>query len=50
MMQSISSGNCVHVYNTRIVNLFDLELHLINTKSLIKNKLKDSLGELTNFR
>ena len=50
MMQSISSGNCVYVYNTRIVNLFDPELHLINTKSLIKNKLKDSLGELTNFR
>ena len=50
MMQSISSDNCVHVYNIKILNLFDPELHLINTKSVIKSKLKDSLRELRNSR
>ena len=40
MIQSYSSSNCVHQYNTEILNLFDLELQLINTKPMIKSKLK----------
>ena len=40
MIQSCSSSNCVHQYNTEILNLFDLELQLINTKPMIKSKLK----------
>ena len=40
-MQSDSSDNCVHRYNIEILNLFDPELKLINTKPMIKNKLKN---------
>ena len=40
------SDKCVHRYNVEILNLFDPELLLINTKSLIKNKLKELLTEL----
>ena len=50
MMESISSDNCVYVYNIKILNLFYPELHLINTKTVIKSKLKDSLRELRNSR
>ena len=39
-VQSNSSDNCVHHYNVEILNLFDPELQLINTKPVIKNKLK----------
>ena len=42
MMQSNFSDNCVHHYNIEILNLFDPELQLINTKPLIENKLKSS--------
>ena len=34
----------------RILNIFDLELQLINTKTMIKNKLKDLLSELKKFK
>ena len=40
-MQSDSSDNCVHHYNIEILNPFDPELKLINTKPMIKNKLKN---------
>ena len=39
MMQSNCSDKFVHPYNIEIC-LFDLELELINTKPMIKNKLK----------
>ena len=45
-MQSNSSDNCVHYYNFEILNLFDPELQLINTKPIIKNKLRELLTEL----
>ena len=45
-VQSNSSDNCVHHYNVEILNLFDPELQLINTKLVIKNKLKELLSEL----
>ena len=40
MMQSSSSDNCLCHYNIKVLNLFDPELQLINTKPIIKNKLK----------
>ena len=46
MMQSNSSDNCVHHYNVEVLNLFDTELQLINTKPMIKSKLKELLSEL----
>ena len=49
-MQSSSSEFCVHRYNTMIFNLFDPELQLINTKPMIKNKLKELLNELKKFK
>ena len=39
-MQSNSSDNCIHCYNDEISNIFDPELQLINTKSMINNKIK----------
>ena len=45
-MQSTSSDNCVHHYNIEVLNIFDPELQLINTKPMIKNKLKELLSEL----
>ena len=36
MMESNSSDNCVNCYNIMILNLFCLELQLINTKPMIK--------------
>ena len=45
VVQSYSSNNCIHHYNVKILNFFDLELQLINTKSEIKNKLKRFLNE-----
>ena len=36
-VQSNSSNNCVHHYNVEILNLFDPELQLINTKPVIMN-------------
>ena len=49
-MQSSSSHNCIHLYNVEISNLFDPELKLINTKPMIKNKLKELLNELKKFK
>ena len=49
-VQSNSSDNCVHHYNVEILNLFDPELQLINTKPMIKNKLKELLSELKKFK
>ena len=40
-MQSRSSDNCAHCYNIETLNLFDPELQLINTKPMIKRKLKE---------
>ena len=48
-MQPHSSDKCVHGYNIEILNFFDLELQLINTKSMTKNKLKALLNELDNI-
>ena len=45
MMQSSSSDNCICHYNIKILNLFDPEWKLINTKSIIKNKLKELLSK-----
>ena len=49
-VQSNSSDNCVHHYNIEILNLFDPELQLINTKPVIKNKLKELSSELKKFK
>ena len=45
-LQSHSSNNCIYFYNVEILNLFDPELQLINTKPMIKNKLKELISEL----
>ena len=50
MMQSNSFDNCVHHYHIEISNLFDPELQLINTKPIIKNKLKKLLMALKKFK
>ena len=52
-MQSNSADICIHHYNVDILNLFDRELQLINTKPVIKNiksKLKELLSELEKFK
>ena len=50
IMHSISSDKYVHHCNIEILNLFYLELQLINTKPTIKNKLKELLNELKKFK
>ena len=40
IIQSNSSDNCVYCFNIMILNLLDPELQALNTKSMIKNKLK----------
>ena len=45
-----SSDNCLRRYNVKILNIFDPELQLINTKPIIKNKLKELLSELKKFK
>ena len=42
-MQPSSSNNCVHCSNIKILKTFDPELQLINTKLIIKSKLKELL-------
>ena len=37
-VQSNSSDNYIRHYNVKILNLFDPELQLINTKAVIKSK------------
>ena len=49
-MLSNSSRNCVHHYSVEIFNLFYPELQLVNTKLMIKNKLKELLSELKKFK
>ena len=49
-MQSYFSDNCMHPYNVEILNIFDPELQLVNTKPVIKNKLKELLNELKKFK
>ena len=49
-VQSNSSDNCIHCYNVEILNIFDPELQLINTKAMITNKLKELLSEFKKFR
>ena len=49
-VQSNSSDNHMHHYNVKILNLFDPELQLINTKPVIKNKLKGLSSELKKFK
>ena len=39
-MQSNSSDKYVHHYNIEILNLFDPQLQQMNTKPIIKNKIK----------
>ena len=48
-VQSTSSENCIHLYNIKILNLFDPEMQLINTKPVVQNKLKALLKELKKF-
>lgn len=43
MMQSSSPDNCLDRYNIKILNLFEPDLQLINTKPMIKNKLKNTV-------
>ena len=45
-----TDNNCIHLCNIEILYLFDSELQLINTKSLIKNKLKELLSDLKKFK
>ena len=47
-VQLNSSHNCMYHY-VEILNLFDPELQLNNTKPMIKNKSKDLLTELEKF-
>ena len=48
-VQSDSSVICIHHY-VEILNLFDTELQLINTKSFIENKFKKLLNEFKKFK
>ena len=50
MMQSGSSDDYVQIHDIEILNFFHQKLQLINAKPLIKNKLKDLLGELKKFK
>ena len=49
-VQQNSSNNCINCYNVEILNIFDPKLQLINTKPMIKNKLKELLSELKKFK
>ena len=45
VIMQASSDNFMHIYNINISNVYDLELQLISTKYVIRNKLKDSLDD-----
>ena len=45
MIEPNSSDKCVHHYIVEILNLFDPELQLINTKPMIKDKFKKLVRE-----
>ena len=49
-MQSKSSDKYGHRCNVEILNLFDPKIQLINTKPIIKNKLKELLSKSLKFR
>ena len=49
-LQTNYSDNCIHHSNIKVLNLFDLELQLIDTKPEYKNKLKGLLTELKKFK
>ena len=49
-MQSNSSDKYVYRYNIKILNLLDPRLQFINTKPMIKNKLKELLSELKKLK
>ena len=40
----------MHHYNVEIVDIFDPELQVINTKPMIKNKWKELLSKLNFFK
>ena len=50
IMQLNSSDKYVHCYDIEILNVFDPELQLINTKPMIKNKLKELISESKKFK
>ena len=49
-MHSNSPDNSIHRYNIQILNIFDPELQPRNTNPMIKNKLKELLSELTEYK
>ena len=49
-MQSNSSDCFIHCYDVEILNIFDSELQLVNTKPMIKSKLKELVNELKKFK
>ena len=49
MMQSSSYDNCICHVNIKVFNIFNPELQLINTKPIIKNKLKELLSKFKKF-
>ena len=49
-MQLNSCDNSIHLYNVEILNIFDPELKLINTKPMIKKKFQEMLSELKKFK
>ena len=50
VMQSDSVDNYVDRYKIRVLNLFNSELQLTNTKSMIKSKLRELLGGFKKFK
>ena len=50
IMQSDSPDKYVHRYNIEILKIVNPELQLTNTKSMIKNKLKELLSDSKKFR
>ena len=50
MMQSSFSDNCLCHDNIKILNPLDPELQLINTKPMIKEKLKELWSDLKRFK
>ena len=50
ILRSNSSDHLIYRSNLEILNIFDPELQLINTKPMIKNKFKKLLSELKEFR
>ena len=49
-VQSNYSDNYIHHYNVKILNLFNPELQLIDTKPVIKSKLKGLLCKLKKLK